>query len=151
MKQVLSVEQMKHLQELGVNTSDASMVLIATDDDGCMLLWEDAEKAIKNHLYDVYFNLYYVESSSYDHSCKKECGVFTLQDISDEDCLKEGIYEDSGDDKYPPSIFYEFEGNEDDGFDTPREAFAALIDKVSGKGTWESNPYVFVYEFKLID
>ncbi len=116
-----------------------------------MLLWEDAEKAIKNHLYDVYFNLYYVESSSYDHSCKKECGVFTLQDISDEDCLKEGIYEDSGDDKYPPSIFYEFEGNEDDGFDTPREAFAALIDKVSGKGTWESNPYVFVYEFKLID
>ena len=77
--------------------------------------------------------------------------VERLQDISDEDCLKEGIYEDSGDDKYPPYIFYEFEGNEDDGFDTPREAFAALIDKVSGKGTWESNPYVFVYEFKLID
>jgi hypothetical protein len=83
MKQVLSVGQMKYLQELGVNTSDASMVLIATDDDGCTLLWEDAEKAIKNHLYDVYFNLYYVESSSYDHSCKKECGVFTLQDILD--------------------------------------------------------------------
>lgn len=82
MKQVLSVVQMKYLQELGVNTSDASMVF-ATDDDGCMLLWEDAEKAIKNHLYDVYFNLYYVESSSYDHSCKKECGVFTLQDILD--------------------------------------------------------------------
>ena len=77
--------------------------------------------------------------------------VKRLQDISDEDCLKEGIYEDSGDDKYPPSIFYEFEGNKDDGFDTPREAFAALIDKVSGKGTWESNPYVFVYEFELID
>lgn len=56
-----------------------------------------------------------------------------------------------GDDEFPPSIFYEFEGNKDDGFDTPREAFAALIDKVSGKGTWESNPYVFVYEFELID
>jgi hypothetical protein len=74
-----------------------------------------------------------------------------LQDISDEDCLKEGVYEDSGDDEFPPSIFYEFDGNKDDGFDTPREAFAALIDKVSGKGTWESNPYVFVYEFELID
>lgn len=73
-----------------------------------------------------------------------------LQDISDEDCLKEGIYEDSGDDEFPPSIFYEFEGNKDDGFDTPREAFAALIDKVSGKGTWESNPYVWVYEFELM-
>ena len=77
--------------------------------------------------------------------------VERLQDISDEDCLKEGIYEDSGDDEFPPSIFYEFEGNKDNGFDTPREAFAALIDKVSGKGTWESNPYVFVYEFELID
>lgn len=77
--------------------------------------------------------------------------VERLQDISDEDCLKEGIYEDSGDDEFPPSIFYEFEGNKDNGFDTPREAFAALIDKVSGKGTWESNPFVFVYEFKLID
>ena len=70
--------------------------------------------------------------------------------ISDEDCLKEGIYEDSGDDEFPPSIFYEFEGNKDDGFDTPREAFAALIDKVSGKGTWESNPYVWAYEFELM-
>lgn len=77
--------------------------------------------------------------------------VERLQDISDEDCLKEGIYEDSGDDEFPPSIFYEFEGNKDDGFDTPREAFAALIDKVSGKGTWESNPYVFAYEFVLVD
>lgn len=77
--------------------------------------------------------------------------VERLQDISDEDCLKEGIYEDSGDDKFPPSIFYDFEGNKDDGFDTPREAFAALIDKVSGEGTWERNPFVWVYEFKLFD
>lgn len=77
--------------------------------------------------------------------------VERLQDISDEDCLKEGIYEDSGDDKFPPTIFYEFEGNKDDGFDTPREAFAVLIDKVSGKGTWESNPFVFAYEFVLVD
>ena len=77
--------------------------------------------------------------------------VERLQDISDEDCLKEGIYEDSGDDEFPPSIFYEFEGNKDDGFDTPREAFTSLIDKVSGKGTWERNPFVWVYEFKLLD
>lgn len=77
--------------------------------------------------------------------------VERLQGISDEDCLKEGVYEDSGDDEFPPSIFYEFEGNKDDGFDTPREAFAALIDKVSGKGTWLKNPYVFCYSFKLID
>ena len=81
MKQALSIEQMKHLKELGLDTSDASMVLIATDDDGCELLWEDAEKAIKHHWYNVHFNLYYVDTSSYDHSLKEECGVFTLQDI----------------------------------------------------------------------
>lgn len=79
-----------------------------------------------------------------------DISIQKLQDISDEDCLKEGIYEDSGDDTFPPSIFYEFDGNNDDGFNTPREAFAALIDKLSGKGTWDSNPYVFIYEFKLI-
>lgn len=81
MRQVLSIEQMKHLKEIGLDTSDASMVLIATDDDGCELLWEDAEKAIKHHWYNVHFNLYYVDTSSYDHSLKEECGVFTLQDI----------------------------------------------------------------------
>lgn len=79
-----------------------------------------------------------------------DISIQKLQNISDEDCLKEGIYEYSGDDTFPSSVFYEFEGNKDDGFDTPREAFSALIDKVSGKGTWDSNPYVFVYEFKLI-
>ena len=82
-KQVLSVEQMKHLQELGLDTSDGSMVLIATDDDGITLLWEDAEKAIKHHWYNVCFNLYYAETGSYDHSYRNSCGVFTLQDILD--------------------------------------------------------------------
>ena len=32
-----------------------------------------------------------------------------------------------------------------------REAFASLIDKISGKGTWENNPFVVAYSFKLID
>ena len=80
-----------------------------------------------------------------------DINVERLQDISDEDCLKEGIYEDSGDDEFPPSIFYEFEGNKDNGFDTPREAFAALIDKISGRDTWNNNLYTFAYEFELID
>lgn len=33
---------------------------------------------------------------------------------------------------------------------TAKKAYAALIDKISGKGTWDSNPYVFVYEFELV-
>lgn len=78
-----------------------------------------------------------------------------LQDISDEDCLKEGIYAYYyGDEKekrfyeIPPNG-YSFDGT-DYHYPTPREAFAHLIDKVSGKGTWERDPYVWVYDFELI-
>ena len=75
-----------------------------------------------------------------------------LQDISDEDCLKEGII------KYTKDRTV-FKYDLSDGFEmfswkdmkrSPKEAYAALIDKVSGKGTWESNPYVWVYEFELV-
>lgn len=31
-----------------------------------------------------------------------------------------------------------------------KKTFSKLIDKVSGKGTWDSNPYVFVYDFELV-
>ncbi|HIY88178.1 MAG TPA: hypothetical protein H9824_05685 [Candidatus Bacteroides pullicola] len=72
-----------------------------------------------------------------------------LQDISDEDCLKEGLEWDGIAYKY--NIGYSKEtGNKTFLGKTPREAFAHLIDKVSGKGTWDSNPYVWVYDFELI-
>lgn len=73
-----------------------------------------------------------------------------LQDISEEDCMKEGVYRDYGDTEFPPHEFYDYDGNKDNGFNTPREAFASLIDKVSGKGTWERNPWVIVYAFELM-
>lgn len=84
--------------------------------------------------------------------------VECLQDISDEDCLKEGIYVDNNAPEGVPLykyIAYSYDADPSHKkkkwwFTTPREAFAKLIDKVSGKGTWESNPYVFVYDFELI-
>lgn len=77
-----------------------------------------------------------------------------LQDISDEDCMKEGVFLDTTAPKcYQP--FYTFTGSMDDrcpvGYRTPRRAFAALIDRLSGRGTWESNPWVIVYTFELVD
>lgn len=99
-----------------------------------------------------FFNKMFVCANLMPHHIRiTDVKVERLQDISDGDCLKEGIYEDSGDDEFPPSIFYDFEGNKDDGFDTPRDAFASLMDKVAGKGTWSSNPYVFCYSFELIE
>ena len=76
--------------------------------------------------------------------------VERLQDISDEDCLKEGIVKGKcgSEDTHFMDAYYV--PNEIQPYCTPREAFAHLIDKVSGKGTWDSNPYVFVYDFELI-
>lgn len=72
--------------------------------------------------------------------------VERLQNISDEDCLREGICKTS--DACRP---YYIPNTGRPTFANPREAFAALIDKMSGKGTWESNPYCFCYTFELID
>lgn len=74
--------------------------------------------------------------------------VERLQDISDEDCIKEGIVK-----RYDCGGIPYYKLNPNDGtviYRTPQEAYAALIDKISGKGTWESNPYVFVYDFELV-
>lgn len=73
-----------------------------------------------------------------------------LQDISDEDCMKEGINaSNSHEIGYGIPWVYEFAGSKMVYY-TPREAFAALIDKVSGRGTWDRNPWVVVYEFELV-
>lgn len=69
-----------------------------------------------------------------------------LQDISDEDCLAEGImYDPKGVAKYG----YRIGEGKSKWYRTPKDAFSSLIDKVSGKGTWDSNPYVYVFTFKL--
>lgn len=75
--------------------------------------------------------------------------VERLQSISDEDILKEGVWQ------YPKLRAYHVSKATgfapDVAFLTAREAFAYLIDKISGKGTWESNPWVIAYSFELVD
>lgn len=95
-------------------------------------------------------NKMFVKSYACKHHIKIiNIKVERLQNISDEDCLKEGIEE------HLKGVQYGFTSNigyiGQYPFSTPREAFAALIDKVSGRGTWERNPFVWVYEFKLFD
>lgn len=73
--------------------------------------------------------------------------VERLQDISDEDCEREGLQWITR----SPGIYkrWTFKGVTRD-WPSRREAFAALFNKISGKGTWASNPWVFVYEFELV-
>lgn len=94
-------------------------------------------------------NKMYVRADLMPHKIRiTNIRVERLQEISDEDCLREGILEDS------PGLQYSFPTNigycGQYPFDTPRDAFAALIDRVSGKNTWKKNPWVFVYEFELV-
>ena len=81
--------------------------------------------------------------------------VERLQDITEEDCIKEGIYKDAtACFNHCAYDYYKCINNcvvATRWYNTPREAYAVLIDRISGKGTWESNPYVFVYDFELVD
>lgn len=70
--------------------------------------------------------------------------VERLQDISEEDCMKEGIWK-AHDVGLEGTTYWA-----NSSYRTAREAYASLIDKISGKGTWESNPWVFVYDFELV-
>lgn len=74
--------------------------------------------------------------------------VERLQDISDEDCLEEGIWTRTGR-WYCYDIIKRGEEYYDP-YPDPREAYSVLIDRISGEGTWESNPWVFVYDFELV-
>lgn len=82
--------------------------------------------------------------------------VEQLQDISEEDCLKEGItdmgacgslrYSFTENVKQTTGDIIPFSNN----FATAQEAFAHLINKVSRNDVWKENPYVFVYDFELV-
>lgn len=82
-----------------------------------------------------------------------------LQDISKEDCLKEGIIfieplSIIGEDAYFFAVKRKVRQMYDNilkFFSSPQRAYADLIDKISSKGTWESNPWVVAYSFELVD
>lgn len=78
--------------------------------------------------------------------------VERLQDISDEDCMREGVLAELDPlENGKPAYDYYFDGHGRCWYNTPRKSFAALIDKVSGRGTWNSNPLVWCYSFELVD
>ena len=77
-----------------------------------------------------------------------------LQDISDEDCLREGIsYRDdiATYNLYGAAVYFYRSNGEEKRFSTSKEAFAAFINEILGTNAWERNPYVFCYNFELID
>ena len=116
---------------------------------------------VKKELYQGekgWTNKMFVKADMMPHQIRiTDARIERLHDISDEDCMKEGI-------RYAPMRnednykSYTFDGwkRKRNGFDydcyavNPHEAFRVLIDKMSGKGTWNRNPWVFVYSFELV-
>lgn len=107
-----------------------------------------------------YTNKMFVKADLMPHHIRiTDVKIEHLQDISDKECLREGV-------KRASIGFYaegvrvkdwEKEAHRETAsgclklFPFPRPAFASLIDKISGKGTWESNPWVVAYSFELVD
>ena len=115
--------------------------------DGTTLLKRACLRSFK-----AYNNKMFVFAENMPHRIRiTDIRVERLQDISDSDCMAEGIQQYPDVHNYMWGFSYfrrkalRFELST-----TPREAYANLIDKICGKGTWEKNPFVFVYEFKLV-
>ena len=105
-------------------------------------------------------NKMFVRADLLPHHIKiTDVKVERLQSISDEDCLKEGIiFIESlsiiGEDAYFFTVKHKARQMYDNilkFFSSPQRAYADLIDKISGRGTWESNPFVAAYSFELVD
>lgn len=108
-----------------------------------------------------YENKMFVRADLMPHHIRiTDVKVERLQDISDEDCLREGLkfryvnmnfrnmltredYYYDYHDRYGEIDCY--------GTESPKKTFSIFIDKISGKGTWESNPWVVAYSFELVD
>ena len=107
-------------------------------------------------------NKMFVRASLMPHHIRfTKVSMERLQDISDEDCIKElglkHVEADMGYKKYQTHMVYQFLWYDELGrtreynHESPKEVFAVMIDKICGHGTWNDNPFVFAYDFELID
>lgn len=99
--------------------------------------------------------------------------VERLQDISEEDCIAEGIEMSKKGDVYQDIengnlidkthdedyfYFYPSKGDfRDDSYmpksifpNAPKTSFYSLWEKINGEGSWNKNPFVWVYEYEII-
>ena len=106
--------------------------------------WEDDDKP------SGWTNKMFTKAELMPHQIQiRDLRIERLQDISD-DYFKEGITLLASADDGRIQWGYADEHLRYYMFDSPREAFASLIDKVSGRGTWDRNPFVWRIEFELV-
>lgn len=121
----------------------------------------DASEKSDGHIYGLAHTLAWTMKT---HVSASQCKHFVkitgrqvkrLQDITDEEILHSGVYrwgdmpdcpskDDFGKNLYG---FYKFW----DGYETPRKAYDSMINKTQKKGFWESNTWVIIYSFELVN
>lgn len=108
-----------------------------------------------------YRNKMYVKAEYMPHRIRiTNIKLERLQNISEEDAMQEGVFKY---DKPPlhheadmfapwPPYVRPYKWDKDNLIYrcTARYAFAYLIDRISGRDTWQSNPWVYAYTFELI-
>lgn len=121
----------------------------------CMAEYSDiiinADGSINREYKTGWTNKMFVKADLMKHHIKiTDVKVERIQSISVDDILCEGVWQ-FYDNK---NLFYVSKNigyAPDVAFLSAREAFWYLIDNISGKGTWESNPWVVAYSFELVD
>lgn len=141
--EVLAIAQ--SYKDLGYKPHD---FLYLSESKGCGL------SAIEAHELKGWNNKQYI-LSDFEYLLSKlqitNIRIEKLQDISEEDCMAEGIRKIESNKISKSFGFYNsYEiPNQFPVFDSPREAYSFLTEQVFGKGTWESNPRVWVYDFEI--
>lgn len=107
----------------------------------------DAGRFIEEYKYDWKNKLFMPEEAARYYIEITGVTSQNLQDITEEECYKEGIVVFTPPDKAP--LYMAEVDNYLIAEPSAREAYAELIDRINGKGTWESNPLVWVYDYKL--
>lgn len=128
-------------------------------------------QSYKNAGIDPYYKIYNERTKEYDNACdtagwtnkmyvKAELmptrieitnnRLQRLQDITDDECLLEGIEKEERTDGEYNYTFFDAKRERYIRERTTRDAYVRLIDANSGTGTWYSNPYVFAYDFELV-
>ena len=96
-------------------------------------------------------NKMFVKADMMPHKIRiTDAGFQRLNEIVEEDCIKEGIVRNDLSDLGLP-MKYTLPQGDKRFYDTAKEAYAALIDRVCGKGVWAKNPWVWVFNFELIE
>lgn len=76
--------------------------------------------------------------------------VERLNNISQIDAEREGIYISDVDPMNPLAYLYTYNGSKKAFFST-KDGFEHLWKSINGENSWSANPFVWVYEFKVIE